>query len=64
MTRLEEVQAEVAGHMDSILKNFKQPAEITVLVRQPDFPDGSRDFMMTDDDLDEAIKAIGRRKPS
>lgn len=61
--RLDEVRADVAGHMEEILKNFIKPVKITVFVRSANYPDGSRDFMMTDDDLDLLISAIGMRKP-
>lgn len=58
--RLEEVQAIVAGHMDSILSNFKHGAKITVLVRTPG--KDNADFCMTNDDLDQATAMIERRK--
>ena len=57
---LAEVQEEVSGYMDEIIRLFKPGAKIAVLVRSPEFPD--RDFIMTDDDLDELISMISRRK--
>lgn len=60
MRALEDVSIEVSGHMDSILECFKPGAKITVLVRQPGFPD--QDFMLTSDSPDEAIALIERRK--
>lgn len=52
----------VADHMDAIAALFKPGAKITVLVRAPGFPDGSRDFVQTNDTLDEAIAALTLRK--
>lgn len=60
MTRLEEIQNTVAGHMDDIKSMFKAEAKITVLVRLPENPEA--DFLMTDDDLGEAVAALQRRQ--
>lgn len=61
MTELLQRAAErVQDSMDDILSNFKAGAKITVLVRFPDRPTG--DFCMTDDDLDEVIAMVKRRK--
>lgn len=51
----------VAEHMDAIMTLFKTGAKITVLVRAPDFPDGSRDFVQSNDVLGEAIRALSIR---
>lgn len=61
MADLEQVQSIVAEHMDEILRLFKRGHKITVLVRAPDDPHGHKDFMMTDDDPQEAINMIARR---
>lgn len=58
--KLETARANVAEHMDSILRIFKPGAKITVMVRRPGQPE--QDFLMTDDDLAEAVKLIGRRQ--
>jgi hypothetical protein len=60
MSRLQEVQAEVADRMDEIKSLFKAGAKITVLVRHPGKPE--QDFLMTDDHLDEVVAAANRRK--
>lgn len=52
----------VADYCDEIKRLFKPPMRLTVLVRMPDYPDGSRDFILTDDQLDLAAAAILRRK--
>jgi len=60
VSNLENVQETVSGHMDAIVSCFKPGVKITVLVRSPGFP--GRDFMMTNDDHDELIAMIERRK--
>lgn len=65
MALSQKVQAagEYVGELaDEIKKQFKPPMRITILVRMPDHPDGSRDFILTDDTLDEVVAAIARRK--
>jgi hypothetical protein len=32
--------------------------KVTLLVRHPDFPDGTRNLVMTDDTLPDAIRAL------
>lgn len=59
---LDNAQRTVAGHMEAIVACFKPGVKITVLVRTPSHPDGARDFLMTDDDLGEALKAIEIRR--
>lgn len=53
-----ELRAEAALHLDRIGELFKPPIRLTLLVRSPDLADG--DFLLTDDDLDAAVKAIRR----
>lgn len=48
----------VAEHMDAILSQFRSGAKITVLVRQPEKTDGSQDFILTNDEIIEAIRAL------
>ena len=52
----------VADLADEIKRLFKPPMHVTVLVRMPEFPDGSRDFILTDDTLDKAEEAIRLRQ--
>ena len=57
--------AETAGeHLAAIQALFKPGVKVTLLVRTTTHPDGSRDFILTDDDLNEAIKAIRIRAAS
>lgn len=44
--------------MDGILARFKPGAKITVVVRQPDFLDGSRDMVVTTDEIESVINAL------
>lgn len=60
--KLSAVRVEVAGRMDQILALFKPGAKITVLVRRPDHPDGSQDFVMTNDEFGGAIAALEVRR--
>jgi hypothetical protein len=60
MSTLVEAQEEVSGHMDQISRLFKPGSKISVFVRSPGYPD--RDFIMTNDNLDELTTMIARRK--
>lgn len=60
MNQLLKVQYTVAKHLEKILKLFRPGVKITILVRLP--ADSQADFLMTDDDLDEVIEAVHRRK--
>jgi hypothetical protein len=52
---------DIADHLEAIEKLFVGPCKVTLLVRDPDHPDGSRDVHVTnDDDTDAAIAAIRR----
>jgi len=59
---LEQVREEISDHLDAVKRLFKPGVRVTILVRTPDFPDGSRDLVLTDDDLDAALSALSRRK--
>jgi len=58
---LEFTERRASGYMDDILALFKPGAKITVVVRNPTVP-GDTDFILTSDDLDEAVKAIHRQQ--
>lgn len=57
---LTRVRDNVAADMEAIQRQFKPGAKIAVLVRSPGFPD--RDFMMTDDNIDELMAMLQRCK--
>lgn len=61
-TRVQDASEVVADHMDAILRQFKSGAKITVLVRRPEKPDGTQDFILTNDTIDDAIAALQLRK--
>lgn len=60
--RVQNVSETVADHMDEILRLFKPGAKITILIRNTQVSDGSRDFVQTNDLIDEAIAALLQRK--
>jgi hypothetical protein len=57
-----DVSEKISDHMFAIQTLFKPGMKITLLIRAPDHPDGSRDLLMTDDLIDEAVAAMLRRK--
>jgi hypothetical protein len=60
---LQDASEQVAFHMEKIQAVFKPGTKITVVVRPPDHKaEGDTDFIMTDDDIDQAIAALQRRK--
>lgn len=61
---LEETQEEVSEHLDKIKGYFKPGVKITILVRTESDTEGKRDFMMGDDDPQEAMNMIARRMVS
>jgi hypothetical protein len=61
-TKLRDVGVAVSYHLDQIKTHFAGGAKITVLVRHPSHPDGSRDFSMGDDELEDAIRALELRR--
>ncbi|MER9768993.1 hypothetical protein NKJ09_23345 [Mesorhizobium sp. M0189] len=59
---VQNISEQVADHMDAILKFFKPGAKIAVLVRRPEASDGSQDFILTNDTIDDVIAALQQRK--
>lgn len=49
---------ECSHYLERIAKLFTPKAKITLLVRDPEFPDGSRSFMLTDDTFPEVTEAL------
>jgi hypothetical protein len=60
---LEHARDEISDHMDAIVALFKPGVKITVLVRTPSHPDGSRDLLMTSDTIGAIVKALRHREP-
>lgn len=61
-TRVQDASEIIADHMDAILAQFKPGVKITVIIRHPATPDGSKDFIQTNDTIDDAIAALQTRK--
>ena len=57
---LEHVREECSEHLDAIAELFKPGVKLTLIARTPDNDDA--DFVLTCDDLPEAIKALKRRQ--
>jgi hypothetical protein len=51
-----------SAYLNQIAKNFKTGAKLTLIVRTPG--NDEADFVLTIDDLDEAIKVLERRRDS
>ncbi len=65
MTRTREAQAKIdaareriSGYLVAIEGVFIEPVKLTLLARNPAFPDGSRDMLLTNDDLAEMKRAL------
>ena len=54
------MQDDLSNHLDAILAMFKPGAKATLVVRNPGHGDAG--VVIGNDDLDEAIKEIERRK--
>lgn len=48
----------IAGLLQNVARLFKPGKKLTLLVRDPDCPDGRRDLVVSDDQLDAAIQAL------
>lgn len=55
------VESEISYHLQEIQRFFKN-SKVTLVARAPGFPNGDRDLVMGDDDLDLAIAAIRIRQ--
>lgn len=58
---LEEMQDEVSDCLDRVKRCFKPGVKVTILVRTEGDAEGKRDFMMGDDEPQEAMNMIARR---
>jgi hypothetical protein len=58
---LARVRGAIEQHLAEIHGLFLPGSKITILIRQPDHPDGSRDLVMTDDTLHAAVNALQQR---
>jgi hypothetical protein len=56
--RFEVVRDSIAEHAEEIAQMFKPRVLVTILVRSPAFPDGSRDLVVTADTLPKVLRAL------
>lgn len=56
--RVEDVCDFAADALDRVRAFFKPPVKITLLVRRCGVPNGTQDFLVTDDTADSIIAAI------
>lgn len=62
--RVQSVTESIAEHMDDILNMFKPGYRITVLMRNPERPDGANDMLVTNDTIPAIIQALTVRMNS
>lgn len=64
-SNLERIRREAEAHLAAIQDLFRPGWRATVIVRNPDKPDGTQDFLLTDDNLDEVSAALEllKRRP-
>lgn len=65
MSRSPEAQAKIdyareriSDYLVKIEGCFSEPVRLTLVARNPAFPDGSRDMLLTNDDLTETKRAL------
>jgi len=63
MSGLDHVRDAVSGLLTEVSMHFKGRPKITLLVRHPDLEAAGKDadFVMTDDNLEDAIASLQRR---
>jgi hypothetical protein len=58
--RVKRLGQDIADRLESIHTLFKAPVKLTLIIRDPAFPDGTRDTMQTSDDWQLAKAAADR----
>lgn len=58
--RLQELHDEIVEHCEAIARRFTEPVKVTVFVRNPAHPDGSRDILISSDTDEALFPAIHR----
>lgn len=56
--RIKALRLSIAKKLDEIAMLYKDDVKITLIVRVPDFPDGRRDTVLSDDDPEKAIASL------
>lgn len=59
--KLAALNAAVTRHLWDIAELFTEPVKLTIVVRNPAHPDGSRDVVITDDAPESIIATIRQR---
>lgn len=59
---VQEVGEIVGGYLNEMARLFRPGAKLTLLVRRPEKPDGSQDFVLSNDTLAEAAAALTLRQ--
>lgn len=57
---LDNLHERIADRAASIAAMFSDSVKVTIIVRNQEHPDGSRDVLLTNDRLDDAIAAARR----
>lgn len=60
--RVKAAGAVISDHLNEIATLYNREMKLTLLVRDPSAPDGSRDMVLTSDKLTEAIQALSIRE--
>lgn len=58
--RIRVLRCQISKKLDEISRLYKDDVRITLIVRVPDFPNGARDTVMSDDDPAQAIAALNK----
>lgn len=58
--RINALRLSIAKKLDEIAMLYKDDVKVTLIVRVPDFPDGRRDTVLSDDDPEKAIDSLRR----
>lgn len=48
--RVQKLGQDISDRLESIHALFKGPVKLTLIIRDPDFPDGARDTIQTNDE--------------
>lgn len=56
--RIENMRRSASHHLEQIAKLFNPGMKLTLVVRNPDEPDGSQNVLLTDDTIPEVVLAL------
>lgn len=58
--RVQKLGVDIADRLEAIHNLFKGPVKLTLIIRDPNCPDGSRDTFQTNDEWSKAKEAADR----